>query len=234
MFRSIRRGIVWIEESIMAYMLATMTAVAFFAVIVRRFFGGEVFGLKPSIWGLELTLYIFLFFILFGMSYVLRKGVHIGIDVLVNLFPAPIRKAFNIVATLLTVLYALLLSRAGYQAFEKFWSVKVLRNKGSDELEIPFFFTYGFLSLAFFVLAMTAAFAIWEIWTDRRESLTAGHEAEEEVDQVVASANAAASMSTSTPADQSRDHQDHQDHQDHKDHKDERDAPSSKTSEARR
>ena len=35
-------------------------------------------------------------------------------------------------------------------------------------------------------------------------------EAEEEVDQVVASANAAASMSTSTPADQSRDHQDHQ------------------------
>ncbi|MDG1414549.1 MAG: TRAP transporter small permease [Alphaproteobacteria bacterium] len=228
MFRSIRRGIVWIEESIMAYMLATMTAVAFFAVIVRRFFGGEVFGLKPSIWGLELTLYIFLFFILFGMSYVLRKGVHIGIDVLVNLFPAPIRKAFNIVATLLTVLYALLLSRAGYQAFEKFWSVKVLRNKGSDELEIPFFFTYGFLSLAFFVLAMTAAFAIWEIWTDRRESLTAGHEAEEEVDQVVASANAAASMSTSTPADQSRDHQDHQDH------KDERDAPSSKTSEARR
>jgi len=104
----------------------------------------------------------------------------------------------------------------------------VLRNKGSDELEIPFFFTYGFLSLAFFVLAMTAAFAIWEIWTDRRESLTAGHEAEEEVDQVVASANAAASMSTSTPADQSRDHQDHQDH------KDERDAPSSKTSEARR
>jgi len=215
----------------MAYMLATMTAVAFFAVIVRRFFGGEVFGLKPSIWGLELTLYIFLFFILFGMSYVLRKGVHIGIDVLVNLFPAPIRKAFNIVATLLTVLYALLLSRAGYQAFEKFWSVKVLRNKGSDELEIPFFFTYGFLSLAFFVLAMTAAFAIWEIWTDRRESLTAGHEAEEEVDQVVASANAAASMSTSTPADQSRDHQDHQDHQDHKD---ERDAPSSKTSEARR
>ena len=81
-------------------------------------------------------------------------------------------------------------SRAGYQAFEKFWSVKVLRSKGSDELEIPFFFTYGFLSAAFFVLALTAAFAIWEIWTGRRESLTAGHEAEEEVDQAVASASA--------------------------------------------
>jgi C4-dicarboxylate transporter DctQ subunit len=187
MFRSLRRGIEWLEESVMAYMLAAMTAVAFFAVVVRRFFGGEIFGLKPSIWGLELTLYIFLFFILFGMSYVLRKGVHIGIDVLVNLFPAPMRKFFNLLATLMTVIYALLLSRAGYQAYDKFWSVKVLRTKGSDELAIPFFFTYGFLSLAFFVLGLTAAYAIWEIWTGRRESLTAGHEAEEEVDQAVAS-----------------------------------------------
>ena len=172
MFRSLRRGIEWLEESVMAYMLAAMTAVAFFAVVVRRFFGGEIFGLKPSIWGLELTLYIFLFFILFGMSYVLRKGVHIGIDVLVNLFPAPMRKFFNLLATLMTVIYALLLSRAGYQAYDKFWSVKVLRTKGSDELSIPFFFTYGFLSLAFFVLGLTAAYAIWEIWTGRRESLT--------------------------------------------------------------
>ena len=56
-----------------------------------------------------------------------------------------------------------------------------MRNKGSDELEIPFWFTYGFLSVAFFVLALTAAFAIWEIWVGRKESLTAGHEAEEEV-----------------------------------------------------
>ena len=187
MFRSLRRRIEWLEESVMAYMLAAMTAVAFFAVVVRRFFGGEIFGLKPSIWGLELTLYIFLFFILFGMSYVLRKWVHIGIDVLVNLFLPPMRKYFNLLATLMTVIYALLLSRAGYQAYDKFWSVKVLRTKGSDELAIPFFFTYGFLSLAFFVLGLTAAYAIWEIWTGRRESLTAGHEAEEEVDQAVAS-----------------------------------------------
>ena len=189
MFRSIMRGLEWVEESIMAYMLAAMTAVAFFAVVVRRFFGGKIFDLQPSIWGLELTLYIFLFFILFGMSYVLRKGVHIGIDVLVNLFPKPARKVLNILATVMTVLYALLLSRAGYQAFDKFWSVKVLRNKGSDELEIPFYFTYGFLSAAFFVLALTAAFAIWEIWTGRRESLTAGHEAEEEVEEAVAAAS---------------------------------------------
>ena len=144
----------------------------------------------------------------------LRNGLHICIDVLVNLFPKPIRKAFNILATLLTVLYALLLSRAGYQAFEKFWSIKVLRSKGSDELGIPFFFTYGFLSLSFFVLALTAAFAIWEIWTGQRDSLTAGHEAEEEVDQALAAASAHAAASTpSNP--------------------DEPDKPSSETAEAR-
>ena len=181
----------WVEETILGYMLAAMTGVAFLAVVIRRFFGGEVFGLQPSVWGLELTLYIFLFFILFGMSYVLRKGMHIGIDVLVNLLPKRLRKIPNILATLLTVIYALLLSRAGYQAYDKFWSVKVLRNKGSDELEIPFWFTYGFLSVAFFVLALTAAFAIWEIWVGRKESLTAGHEAEEEVAEAAKEAEAA-------------------------------------------
>ena len=181
----------WVEETILGYMLAAMTGVAFLAVVIRRFFGGEVFGLQPSVWGLELTLYIFLFFILFGMSYVLRKGMHIGIDVLVNLLPKPLRKIPNILATVLTVIYALLLSRAGYQAYDKFWSVKVLRNKGSDELEIPFWFTYGFLSVAFFVLALTAAFAIWEIWVGRKESLTAGHEAEEEVAEAAKEAEAA-------------------------------------------
>lgn len=181
----------WIEETVLGYMLAAMTGVAFLAVVIRRFFGGEVFGLQPSVWGLELTLYIFLFFILFGMSYVLRKGMHIGIDVLVNLLPKRLRKIPNILATVLTVIYALLLSRAGYQAYDKFWSVKVLRNKGSDELEIPFWFTYGFLSVAFFVLALTAAFAIWEIWVGRKESLTAGHEAEEEVAEAAKEAEAA-------------------------------------------
>ena len=181
----------WIEETVLGYMLAAMTGVAFLAVVIRRFFGGEVFGLQPSVWGLELTLYIFLFFILFGMSYVLRKGMHIGIDVLVNLLPKRLRKIPNILATVLTVIYALLLSRAGYQAYDKFWGVKVLRNKGSDELEIPFWFTYGFLSVAFFVLALTAAFAIWEIWVGRKESLTAGHEAEEEVAEAAKEAEAA-------------------------------------------
>ena len=119
----------WIEETVLGYMLAAMTGVAFLAVVIRRFFGGEVFGLQPSVWGLELTLYIFLFFILFGMSYVLRKGMHIGIDVLVNLLPKRLRKIPNILATVLTVIYALLLSRAGYQAYDKFWSVRFCGTK---------------------------------------------------------------------------------------------------------
>jgi len=186
MLGRISRALEWIEETIIGYMLAAMTGVAFLAVVIRRFFGGEVFGLQPSVWGLELTLYIFLFFILFGMSYVLRKGIHIGIDVLVNLFPPMGRKFFNMLAALVTVLYALVLSRAGYQAFEKFWSIKALRNKGSDELDIPFYFTYGFLSAAFLMLALTAAFSLWEIMMNRKESITAGHEAEEEVEEAIA------------------------------------------------
>ena len=41
----------WIEETVLGYMLAAMTGVAFLAVVIRRFFGGEVFGLQNPVFG---------------------------------------------------------------------------------------------------------------------------------------------------------------------------------------
>jgi len=83
----------WVEETLIAYLLAAMTIVAFANVIVRRVFGGSL------IWALELTLNLFLYLVLFGMAYVLRKGVHIGVDVIVNLFPRAAQRWINVVAS---------------------------------------------------------------------------------------------------------------------------------------
>ena len=167
----------WVEETLIAYLLAAMTIVAFANVIVRRVFGGSL------IWALELTLNLFLYLVLFGMAYVLRKGVHIGVDVVVNLFPRPARRWINVLAGLITALYALVFAWTGYLVASKFLSSSFLRTVGSDELDIPHWFTYGFLSAGFAYLAVTTFIATAEVISGKRSSITASHEAEELVEE---------------------------------------------------
>ena len=168
----------WVEETLIAYLLAAMTIVAFANVIVRRVFGGSL------IWALELTLNLFLYLVLFGMAYVLRKGVHIGVDVIVNLFPRAAQRWINVVAGLISAGYAVAFAVTGYLVSAKFLSSSFLRTVGTDELDIPHWFTYGFLTFGFTYLAVTIFFATVEVLTGKRESITASHEAEELVEEV--------------------------------------------------
>jgi len=78
-----------------------MAGLAFVNIIVRRFFDGSI------IWALELTLYLFLYLVLFGMSYVLRKGAHIGVDVVVKPIPPKAQKWTEVSAGAISCFYAL-------------------------------------------------------------------------------------------------------------------------------
>jgi C4-dicarboxylate transporter DctQ subunit len=167
----------WVEETFIAYLLAAMTIIAFANVVVRRVFGGSL------IWALELTLNLFLYLVLFGMAYVLRKGAHIGVDVIVNLFPRAAQRWINVVAGLISAFYAILFAWTGYLVTGKFLSSSFLRTVGSDELDIPHWFTYGFLTFGFAYLAITIFAATAEVLAGTRESITASHEAEDLVEE---------------------------------------------------
>lgn len=175
----------WVEETFIAYMLAAMTIIAFANVVVRRVFGGSL------IWALELTLNLFLYLVLFGMAYVLRKGAHIGVDVIVNLFPHGARRWINVVAGLISAVYATFFAWTGYLVTAKFLSSSFLRTVGSDELDIPHWFTYGFLTFGFAYLAITIFAATAEVLTGTRESITASHEAEDLVEEATRKGSAA-------------------------------------------
>ncbi len=175
----------WVEETLIAYMLAAMTIIAFANVIVRRVFGGSL------IWALELTLNLFLYLVLFGMAYVLRKGAHIGVDVIVNLFPSAAQRWINVVAGLISAAYAMAFAWTGFLVSAKFLSSSFLRTVGSDELDIPHWFTYGFLGLGFAYLAVTIFAATAEVLTGKRKSITASHEAEEMVEELARKEGAA-------------------------------------------
>lgn len=167
----------WVEETVIAYLLAAMTAIAFANVVVRRLFDGSI------IWALELTLNLFLYLVLFGMSYVLRKGAHIGVDAAVRLLPGRARKWAEVTAGAVSLLYAAAFAVTGWLVARKFLSSEFLRGIGSDELDIPHWFTYGALSFGFAYLGFTVFMATLDVIRGRRTAITAGHEAEEAADQ---------------------------------------------------
>ena len=164
----------WVEETVIAYLLGAMTAIAFANVVVRRLFDGSI------IWALELTLNLFLYLVLFGMSYVLRKGEHIGVDVIVRMLPGHARKWAEVTAGVISFLYATAFAVTGWLVAQKFLSSKFLRGVGSDELDIPHWFTYGTLSFGFAYLGFTVFMATLDVIRDNRTTITAGHEASQE------------------------------------------------------
>ena len=176
----IGRGLVWLEETIIAYLLATMTGVAFANFIVRQFFSGSL------LWALELTLNLFLYLVMFGMAYVLRKGMHIGIDAVVNLFRPRMRKALTIASAVISLIYALAFVWVGLEIVDKFTSSEFLSTVGTEELDIPHWLTYSIMALCYAYLGITVFVAMIEIIAGRRDSITAGHEAEEDVAEAAA------------------------------------------------
>ena len=141
----------WIEESLLALLLAGMTSVAFANVVARRLFASSF----P--WALELTLNLFLYLVLLGMAYALRRGLHASVDALTTRLAPRAEKLCHLLASLCVIIYAVVLSTTGFQIARLFWTNPALRSIGSEEIGIPHWLTYSVLGFSFAYLAITAA-----------------------------------------------------------------------------
>ena len=84
-----------LEEGIIAFLLVFMTLLVFLDVIMRFGFG------TGFLWTQELTLYTSAWFVLFGISYGLKVGAHIGVDAVIKLLPSGPRRVLSAVAVVL-------------------------------------------------------------------------------------------------------------------------------------
>ena len=64
------------EENAIAVLLGLMVVVTFVNVVMRYLFNASL------IWGLELTLILFAWLVIFGISYGVKKTIHLGVDAL--------------------------------------------------------------------------------------------------------------------------------------------------------
>ncbi|AGI71459.1 TRAP dicarboxylate transporter small permease[DctQ] component [Octadecabacter arcticus 238] len=103
-----------LEESIIALLLGLMTIVTFINVVMRYGFNSQL------IWGLELTLVLFAWLVLFGISYGFKVVSHLGVDAVLNLVGPTTRKRMGILATAICIFYALLLLKGGWDYWAPF------------------------------------------------------------------------------------------------------------------
>jgi C4-dicarboxylate transporter, DctQ subunit len=114
-----------IEEGLLALLLGGMTMLTFVQVVLRYVFN------SGFTWALEATTYLFGWMVMLGMSYGVRKGSHIGVDVIVQQFPPATRRAIGIAAALLSMLYAGILLYGGYNY------VDTMHTLGVEAEDIP-------------------------------------------------------------------------------------------------
>jgi len=185
-----------LEENTLAVLLASITLISFTQVIMRYVFNSGWSG------ALELTRILFAWMILFGMSYGIKVGSHLGVDALVRLFPKPVFRMTALVGALACVAYGVILLSADWLNYLgastkggaiDYWQKMYKIGIGLDDLKYPDwaqeqfglqervhrYIAYLILPVGLALFAYRSLEAFIQILTGSRETIVASHEAEE-------------------------------------------------------
>ena len=103
-----------IEETAIALILGLMTLITFINVVLRYGFNTGL------IWGLEMVSFLFAWLVLFGISYAVKVTAHLGVDAIINLFGAPVKRIMAIIAVSVCIAYAFLLLKGSWDYWAPF------------------------------------------------------------------------------------------------------------------
>lgn len=108
-----------LEEGVLSFLLVTMTLLVFVEVVLR-------FGFNTGIhWAQEVTLHASAWFVLFGVSYGVKVGAHIGVDAVVRLLNPGMKRLFSIASVLLCLLYCGLIMYGAWVYLAKVYSIGI-------------------------------------------------------------------------------------------------------------
>jgi len=102
------------EETAIALLLGLMTLVTFVNVVMRYGFNSSL------IWGLELTLVLFAWLVLLGISYAFKVTAHLGVDAVLNMLAPRPRRVLSLLAAAACLIYAALLMKGAWDYWAPF------------------------------------------------------------------------------------------------------------------
>lgn len=156
-----------IEEGVIALLFAAMTLVTFTQVVLRYVFN------SGFVWALELTVYLFAWLVLFGMSYGIKVGAHIGVDAFVKLFPDKVQRVFGLIVVAAGLIYGAILLTGSWNYVSKLYVIGI----ESEDLPIPQWLPMAILPIGLTLLMFRIGQAGYRILTGEQGGLMIGDEA---------------------------------------------------------
>jgi C4-dicarboxylate transporter DctQ subunit len=168
-----------------------MTLITFANVVARYVFNENI------LWALEVTVFLFAWLVLMGVSYGVKKHIHLGVDVLVMRVGSGTRKVLTIIAVLACLAFSLLLLKGSWDYWYPFVTEQAFletddvpmpdtlqflsgwMNEGEEYEKLPRFIPYFILPLSMALLTLRYLQLAWQVVTGKTDIIIASHEAEE-------------------------------------------------------
>ncbi len=187
-----------IEETSIAICLGLMTLITFANVVARYAFNSNI------LWALEMTVFLFAWLVLMGASYGVKKHIHIGVDVIINMVSPGARKVLALLSVSACLAFSVLLLIGSWNYWypfiterawletedipmpEMFMFLADWFNEGEAYEKIPRFIPYLALPLGMALLTLRFLQLAWRIITGDLDRLVASHEVEDELEEALA------------------------------------------------
>lgn len=180
-----------LEETVIAILLGLMTLITFANVVARYVFNSNI------LWALEVTVFLFAWLVLIGISYGVKKSFHLGVDVLIDLMSPAVRKLMALAAVAACLAFSLLLLKGSWDYWYPFATSRAFLetedvpmpgflqftadwlNEGERYEKMPRFIPYFALPLGMALLTLRYLQIAWQVITDKTDSVIASHEVED-------------------------------------------------------
>jgi len=161
-----------VEEAVIGILLVLTTLLVFADVIMRFVFN------SGFLWSQELTLHMSAWFVLFGASYGLKVGSHIGMDAFVKLFPQIGQRVLTAIAIVLALIYCGLILYGSWIYLKK---MKMIGIELTD-LPIPVWVAHGMLFVGFVFIVIRLLIIFWDVLTGKASGFKHADEAKESME----------------------------------------------------
>ncbi|SEG78292.1 TRAP transporter small permease [Marinobacterium lutimaris] len=166
---AVRNLVTQIEEAILSLLLVSVTLLVFAEVVAR-------FGFNAGIhWAQEATLLLAGWFVLFGASYGVKVGAHIGVDVFVRMLPNKLHRAVTLLAIALCVVYCILFLIGSWEYVMKMKMIGI----ELEDIPVPKWTASTILIIGFVLLIIRFLQLGWKVFRGEADGFAFADEAEE-------------------------------------------------------
>ncbi len=162
------------EEAIISLLLLATTILVFVDVVMRFGFG------TGFMWSQELTLHMSAWMVLFGTSYGVKVGSHIGMDAFVRLFPSKGRRILTGLACILALSYCGLILYGSYFYLLKMHKIGIFL----EDMEIEAWKAHSILLIGFVMITIRLSIVLYNVIVGKADGFKHADEAKESMEIV--------------------------------------------------